>query len=101
MVCWAVPLIATVFSLIGRKASHNEGVHGFWLSIMLLGGALFGMVDHLWYGELFIIGANWAMDLALGGLITTGITAGWGAIVLKPRIIDSMRHLSNQIGILK
>lgn len=101
MVCWMVPLMATVTCFIGRKASCSGGAHSFWLNIMLLGGALFGAIDHLWNSEMFLIGANWAMDLALGGAITVGITATWGAIVFKPRIADSMRHLSHQLGIFR
>lgn len=97
MVCWAVPLIATVISFTGRKVFHKEGAHSFWLNIMLLGGAIFGAIDHLWYGELFLLGTNWAMDLALGGMITGGITAGWGVIVLKPKILNVMNHLSYQL----
>ncbi|MBL7160234.1 MAG: hypothetical protein ISS93_00065 [Candidatus Aenigmarchaeota archaeon] len=101
MVCWAVPLIATVVGFVARKASRRGGVHGFWLNIMLLGGALFGAIDHLWYGELFIITANWGMDLALGGAITAGITAGWGAIVFKPQISGSLKQLSYCLGIFR
>lgn len=101
MVCYIVPLMATLIAFTGRRAFHSKGSHGFWLNIMLFGGALFGLVDHFWHGELFLIGANWASDLALGGAITLGITAGWGVIVFKTRIAESMHHLSYRLGILK
>ncbi|MFC2142976.1 hypothetical protein ACFLQN_01100 [Candidatus Aenigmatarchaeota archaeon] len=101
MVCWIIPLIATMVGFIGRKVSHKKNLHGFWLNIMLLGGALFGAIDHLWYGELFLINANWLTDLALGGIITGGITTSWGIIVFKPKITDSLKHLSYQLGILR
>jgi hypothetical protein len=101
MVCYIVPLIAAVLSFIGRRASHKDGAHAFWLNIMFLGGTLFGVIDHLWHGELFLIGTGWFMDLALGGVITAGITAGWGVIVLKPRIADSLHNLGIFLGILK
>ncbi len=101
MACWTVPLIATLLTYIGRHTSHSKDIHGFWLNIMLLGGTVFGVIDHLWYGELFIIGANWAMDLALGGAITAGITACCGAITFKTRITDLMRNLGCRAGILR
>jgi len=101
MVCYIIPLIATVIGFIGRKVFHKEDAHSFWLNIMLFGGAFFGAIDHFWHGELFLISTNWVMDLALGGVITGGIVASWGVIVFKPKITDSLRHLSYQLGILK
>ncbi len=77
MVCYIVPLAATIAGTLGRKAFRKEDAHSLWLNIMLLGGSLFGLIDHFWNGQLFMISANWAMDLALGGTITTGIFAGW------------------------
>lgn len=101
MVCYIIPLIAAVFSLIGRKVFHIEGTHAFWLNIMLLGGALFGAIDHFWHGELFLISTNWVMDLTLGGVITGGITASWGIIIFKPKITESIHHLGYILGISK
>lgn len=93
--------MATVIGFVGRKASRREDAHSFWLNIMLLGGALFGAIDHFWNGELFLIGTNWIMDLTLGGAITGGIVASWGVIVFKPKIAYSIHHLSYRLGILK
>ncbi len=45
---------------------------------MLYGGALFGVVDHLWNGQLFLIGGAPLMDLLLGVTITAVIFGGWG-----------------------
>lgn len=101
MVCYIIPLTATLISFFGRKAFHKKDAHGFWLNIMLLGGAVFGGIDHLWNGELLLISSNWAMDLALGGVITVGITASWGVIVFRPKIYDSLNRLSNRLGFLK
>ena len=101
MVCWIVPLIATVIAFVGRKVSRRKDAQSFWLNIMLLGGTLFGAIDHLWNGGLFLIGTNWLMDMALGCTITLGIATGWGVIVFKPKISDSMHHLSYRLGILK
>jgi hypothetical protein len=82
MVCYIVPLAATLSTFIGRKMTGRRGVQSFWLSIMLLGGAVFGLVDHAFNGELFMISSNVGADLALGGMITAGITATWGGLVL-------------------
>ena len=101
MVCYAVPLIATLLLLFGRKAKSGSGNHGFWLNIMMLGGALFGLIDHAWHGELFLISANWTADLALGGFITLGITAGWGFLVLSPKINHSLNGMACRLGFLK
>lgn len=68
---------------------------------MFLGAAFFGIIDHLWNGELFLISQNWMMDLALGFTITGGIIGGWGLIISTPKIMDSMRRFSHRLGILK
>jgi hypothetical protein len=68
---------------------------------MFLGGALFGIIDHLWNGELFLISKNWIMDLSLGFVITSGIMGSWGIINSAPKIIDSINHIRYRLGILK
>lgn len=98
MVCYVIPLIASLVGTLRRmslKRRHpkNSYTHSFWLNIMLLGGALFGVIDHLWHGELFLIGQNWMFDLALGSTITAGIIGSWGVIVYKNdivKVLDSM-----------
>jgi hypothetical protein len=47
----------------------------------MLGGAVFGVVDHLWNGELFLVGPNIANDVLLGFAITATILAVWGVMV--------------------
>jgi hypothetical protein len=84
MSCYIIPIIAAILTFFGRRTYWN-GVHGFWLNIMFLGGGIFGGIDHLWNGELFIT-TNLAMDLALGGLITGGIALAWGMIVSAQKI---------------
>jgi hypothetical protein len=100
MVCYIVPLAATLVLGGLRKAGISKGVHGFWLNIMMLGGALFGAVDHLWNGELFMAGVNWMSDIALGFTITGSIFAGWGAIVYKEQLIQPFRFMGRRIGII-
>lgn len=97
MVCYIVPLVASVLLALGRKSSGSHSVHGMWLNIMMLGGAIFGLIDHLLYGELLLIISTWATDLAIGGAITAGITMCWGLVVLMPRISSSMHSISNRI----
>jgi hypothetical protein len=79
MVCYTVPLIAAVAHFITRRSvsSWKENANHLWLSLLLTGGAIFGVVDHWWNGELFLIGENIGMDLLLGVVITIAIVAVW------------------------
>ena len=101
MVCYIVPTIASVIEYIRNRKVKQKIPHRNWLNLMFLGGALFGTIDHLWNGELFLISANWTMDLALGFTITTGIIGSWGLIVSTQKITNSMRNLSHRLGILR
>ena len=98
MVCYIVPTIAAIIEFVRgkKKDKYNHS-----LNLMFLGGTLFGIIDHLWNGELFIISQNWMIDLALGFTITGGIIGSWGMIVLSPKIINSIRSLRYRLGILK
>jgi hypothetical protein len=58
----------------------------WWLNLMLYGGALFGVVDHLWNGELFLISTSWVKDIALGFVITAAIFAAWGIFLLLSKV---------------
>jgi hypothetical protein len=53
----------------------------FWLMLMLYGGSLFGVIDHLWNGELFLVSEDWVKDLVLGIVITAGIIFTWAGIL--------------------
>ena len=99
MVCYMVPLATTIGVALGRRKLNKHDAHGFWLSIMLLGGSLFGVVDHMWNGELFLLGPNLMLDMALGGVITTGIFAAWGIIVFRERLAQPFRGVSRHLGI--
>lgn len=101
MVCYIVPLVATLFCAGGRKALGKHGQNSLLLNIMLLGGSLFGFVDHMWNGELFIISGNIASDLVLGGTITLSIFASWGLLVSKDKITQRFGFLSRKTGILQ
>ena len=101
MVCYIIPTTAAVIEFIRNRKIKEKTPHKNWLNLMFLGGALFGIIDHLWNGELFLISANWVMDLALGFTITGGIVGTWGLVVYMPKITDLMRNLNNRLGILK
>jgi len=94
MVCWVVPLMTMLIVSSIRKLFHKRDDHTFWLNIMLLGGTVFGLIDHIWNGELFLIGSNWMMDLALGSVITGGIGACWCVIIFKPQLNDILKNLN-------
>lgn len=100
MVCYAVPLLATVIVALRRRTSRKKTKEGFWLSLLLLGGTLFGMIDHFWNNELFLIGTNWLIDLSLGFTITGGIFAAWGVIVFRERLAK-FRFLSRRTGLYR
>ncbi len=78
MCCYTVPLAAAVVTTLRgrRKKSIKLGR----LNLMLYGASLFGVIDHLWNGELFLAPSNLAHDLLLGGVITAAVLAGWGIL---------------------
>ncbi len=45
-------------------------------------GALFGVIDHWWNGELFLVSENLGSDLLLGVAITITILVVWGIMVV-------------------
>lgn len=101
MVCYIIPTAAAVIEYIRNRKIKEKTSHKNWLNLMFLGGALFGIIDHLWNGELFLISTNWVSDLTLGFTITAGIIGSWGLIVSMPKITDLIRNLNNRLGILK
>ncbi|MBU0635695.1 hypothetical protein KKE06_01595 [Candidatus Micrarchaeota archaeon] len=84
MVCYVIPAVAAIIHYVLRK-KHKTGKNSLahsWLTLLLSGGAIFGIVDHLWNGELFLIGENLGIDILLGITITTVTIASWAIIVL-------------------
>jgi len=77
--CYAVPTAgAVVTSIIWSK---TKSVKVWWLNLLFWGGALFGVIDHFWNGELFLISENVVADLMLGVTITAVILVCWGIMV--------------------
>jgi hypothetical protein len=99
MVCYIIPTIATIIEFIRNKKSKNK--HSNWLNLMFLGAALFGIIDHLWNGELFILSTNWITDLTLSLTITGGVIGSWGLIISAPKIINLMHLFRYRLGLLK
>jgi hypothetical protein len=74
--CYTVPAAAAIITTIWWR--KNKSLKTWWLTLMFYGGGLFGVIDHLWNGELFLISENWLKDLGLGVVITGGIILAWG-----------------------
>ncbi len=100
MVCYTIPLVAAIISSV-VWGSKRRGPAGWWLNLLLYGGALFGLVDHLWHGELFLLGKAPLMDLLLGATITAVIFGGWGITLGIARMHPELgRRMGYRLGIL-
>lgn len=84
MACYAIPLIAAVvhYGLRMKATGLRVNRHHLWLNLLLAGGAIFGLVDHLWNGELLLISENLLLDLMLGVTITALLFITWALIVV-------------------
>ncbi|MBA7502049.1 hypothetical protein ES706_00625 [subsurface metagenome] len=101
MVCYTIPLAAAVISSV-VWGSQKRGPAGWWLNLLLYGGAMFGLVDHLWSGTLFLVGGAPLMDLLLGVTITAVIFGGWGIMLGIARAYPELsRRMGYRMGILK
>lgn len=81
--CYAAPLVGAIVTSCAWKKTKNVKV--WWLMLMFYGGALFGVIDHLWNGELFLISENIIGDLLLGVTITALILVSWCVTVISSR----------------
>ncbi|MFH1055004.1 MAG: hypothetical protein V1744_02795 [Candidatus Altiarchaeota archaeon] len=81
MVCYAVPAVVAALSIVYRRRYGFHGKHAQWFTMLFSGGSVFGIVDHLWNGELFLIGPNLVGDLLLGLAITAALSVAWLAAV--------------------
>jgi hypothetical protein len=83
MVCYTVPLVAAISHFIMSRniSTLKASVNQQWLTLLLSGGAIFGVVDHWWNGELFLIGENILYDLSLGVVITISIVIIWAVVI--------------------
>ncbi len=88
--CYTVPLAGAVITSVAWKKTRNVKV--WWLALMFYGGALFGVIDHLWNGELFLISEKIVSDLLLGVTIAAIILASWGAMVIWSRVNPTLAN---------
>ena len=86
--CYAVPVIGAIVT--STVWSKTKSVKIWWLNLLFWGGALFGFVDHLWNGELFLISENWVKDLMLGAVITGVILLAWGIVLFLAKRSPSL-----------
>jgi len=78
--CYTVPLVGALVTSVACSKNKNPKLG--WLNLMFWGGAFFGVIDHLWNGELFLISSNVVSDLMLGVTITLCILLVW-LVMLK------------------
>lgn len=71
--CYIIPTAAAIITTLVKKKTQKL----WWLNLMFYGGAIFGIVDHLWNGELFLVSSDWVKDLLLGVAITVAILVVW------------------------
>lgn len=101
VVCYTIPLAAAVITSI-VWGSQRRGPASWWLNLLLYGGVLFGVVDHLWNAELFLVGEAPLMDLLLGVTITAAIFGGWGITLGIAKVYPELgRRMGYHLGILR
>jgi uncharacterized membrane protein len=71
MVCYAVPLAALILLNLFFPKKFNS------LNLLLLGGAIMLIVDHLFNNELFLISENIFFDLLAGFSMTLAVIIFW------------------------
>ena len=79
MGCYAVPAAAAIIHYYMRKKNPNlQTKQHKWLNLLFIGGSIFGIVDHIWNGDL--LSFSWS-DILLGFVITATIMLSWGVMV--------------------
>ncbi len=86
--CYTVPLITSVFTTYAWK--KKKTVRLWWLNLLLYGASAFGVIDHLYNGELFLVSEYWVKDLFLGILITAFVFLLWGLILFMAKVNKSI-----------
>jgi hypothetical protein len=98
MVCYTIPLAASIIHAISQKkiSSWRSNIHHKWLNLLFVGGAIFGIVDHIWNGELFLIGENIVPDILLGFTISIIIFVTWIVIVALDKSSKKIKAKTTQ-----
>ncbi len=73
--CHVVPVVSAIVTTVLNKNKKNPDIGQ--LNLLFYGASIFGIVDHLWNGELFLISPNIGKDLLLGVVISACVLAGW------------------------
>lgn len=80
MGCYTIPVTAAIIHYFARKKpSLRNNKYHLWLNQLFLGGALFGVIDHIWNRELLAFSLS---DVLLGFVITLGIVVIWSFMVV-------------------
>lgn len=87
--CYLGPTTAAIITTFMWKNKKTSRL--FWLMLMFYGGTLFGVIDHLWNGELFLVSKDWMKDLGLGVVITAVIILVWRAIIFLAKRMPSLK----------
>jgi hypothetical protein len=91
--CYVGPVAGALISSLFWKKTKSVKV--WWLMLLYLGGGLFGVIDHLWNKELFLVSGDSVKDLLLGIMITLSIFIAWViAILLSKNNPTLARYLS-------
>ena len=83
MGCYTVPLVAGIIHSVMRKRNGWNDKHHQLLNWLLWGGAVFGVVDHVWNGDLLSFSLS---DVLLGVVITVSIFLIAGAVMLADKL---------------
>jgi len=86
--CYLGPTTAAIVTTFMWKSKKTLRL--FWLMLMFYGGSLFGVIDHLWNGELFLVSENWVKDAILGVVITAATLLAWRIILVLVRSNTSL-----------
>ncbi len=93
--CYTIPLIASVIAT--AKWRKKKTARLWWLVLMLYGASAFGVIDHLYNGELLLVSDEWQKDILLGFLITAGVIGFWaGLLAIAKRTPSIGRYLLEQ-----
>ena len=91
--CYIAPVIGALVT--SAAWGKTKSVKVWWLTLLFCGGALFGVIDHLWNGELFLISENIVSDLLLGVTITAVILIVWGVMVICSKVTPTLANYVN------
>ena len=94
MVCYIVPAACTVAAFLLGKSNKagKKNLHLDSLFLMMFGGSIFGIVDHLWNGELLMTGPEPVLDLLLGVVISTAVFMAWMGLVVLDKHSNKERN---------